>query len=199
VRSPRAASTVYGVATWTAVPTLIQDFFMNPNIGRYDLSSIRRLSGGGAAMPAAVAQRLQDMASPISRAMDSRRPSPPLTSIRRIVRNNNAWDPDLRRGLAGDRSGDAARSAHRRGGRDRHARSAGLPGYWNRPEETAEAFIDLDDKRFLRTGDLGRIDEDGYFFMVDRLKRMINASGFKVWPAEVESLMHRHRRCWRHA
>ena len=50
----------------------------------------------------------------------------------------------------------------------------------------------LDGKRFFRTGDLGRVDEDGYFFMVDRLKRMINASGYKVWPAEVESMMYAH-------
>jgi fatty-acyl-CoA synthase len=52
--------------------------------------------------------------------------------------------------------------------------------------------MELDGKRFFRTGDLGRVDEDGYFFITDRLKRMINASGFKVWPAEVESLMFRH-------
>jgi fatty-acyl-CoA synthase len=50
----------------------------------------------------------------------------------------------------------------------------------------------LDGKRFFRSGDLGRVDEDGYFFLTDRLKRMINASGFKVWPAEVEALMYRH-------
>ncbi len=48
----------YRIASWTAVPTMIQDFFVNPNIAKYDLTSIRRLSGGGAAMPAAVAQRL---------------------------------------------------------------------------------------------------------------------------------------------
>jgi fatty-acyl-CoA synthase len=65
-------------------------------------------------------------------------------------------------------------------------------GYWNNPQATAAAFAEIDGKRFLRTGDLGRTDEDGYFFMVDRLKRMINAAGFKVWPAEVESLMYRH-------
>ncbi|MDP1165934.1 AMP-binding enzyme, partial [Klebsiella pneumoniae] len=45
---------------------------------------------------------------------------------------------------------------------------------------------------FFRTGDIGRVDADGYFFMTDRLKRMINASGFKVWPSEVENLMHAH-------
>ncbi|MEO5698040.1 MAG: long-chain fatty acid--CoA ligase, partial [Burkholderiaceae bacterium] len=65
-------------------------------------------------------------------------------------------------------------------------------GYWKRPEATAASFIELDGKRFFRSGDLGRVDEDGYFFLTDRLKRMINASGFKVWPAEVEALMFRH-------
>jgi fatty-acyl-CoA synthase len=65
-------------------------------------------------------------------------------------------------------------------------------GYWNKPEETARAFVEIDGERFLRSGDLGRTDEEGFFFMVDRLKRMINASGFKVWPAEVESTMYKH-------
>jgi len=65
-------------------------------------------------------------------------------------------------------------------------------GYWKRPDATAAAFIDFEGKRFFRSGDLGRVDEDGYFFITDRLKRMINASGYKVWPAEVESLMFRH-------
>jgi fatty-acyl-CoA synthase len=65
-------------------------------------------------------------------------------------------------------------------------------GYWKRPDATAAAFFERDGKKFFRSGDMGRIDEDGYFFMTDRLKRMINASGFKVWPAEVEALMFRH-------
>jgi fatty-acyl-CoA synthase len=64
-------------------------------------------------------------------------------------------------------------------------------GYWKRPEATAAAFVEIDGQRFFRTGDMARVDEDGYFFMTDRLKRMINASGFKVWPAEVELLMFR--------
>ena len=67
-----------------------------------------------------------------------------------------------------------------------------MQGYWRQPQATREAFIELEGKRFLRTGDLGRIDDDGYLFMTDRLKRMINASGYKVWPAEVEALMYRH-------
>ena len=54
------------------------------------------------------------------------------------------------------------------------------------------AFVEFEGQRYFRSGDLGRVDEDGYFFITDRLKRMINASGFKVWPAEVEALMFRH-------
>ncbi len=67
-----------------------------------------------------------------------------------------------------------------------------MQGYWNNPEATAAGFIELDGKRFLRTGDLAYVDEEGYFFFVDRLKRMINAAGFKVWPAEVEALLYKH-------
>src|SRR5690606_6159571 len=64
--------------------------------------------------------------------------------------------------------------------------------YWKRPDDTKNAFIEIDGKPFFRTGDIGYYDEEGYFFMVDRVKRMINASGFKVWPSEVENLMYRH-------
>jgi fatty-acyl-CoA synthase len=67
-----------------------------------------------------------------------------------------------------------------------------MRGYWGDAAATAAAFLEIDGRRFLRTGDLARVDADGYFFMVDRLKRMINASGYKVWPAEVEALLYHH-------
>jgi fatty-acyl-CoA synthase len=65
-------------------------------------------------------------------------------------------------------------------------------GYWGRPKASAEAFTKIDGVRWFRTGDLGYVDDEGYFFMVDRLKRMINASGYKVWPAEVETKLYAH-------
>src|SRR4029079_19257078 len=65
-------------------------------------------------------------------------------------------------------------------------------GYWNDPDATAAAFVEIEGRRFLRTGDLGYYDDDGYFYIADRLKRMINAAGFKVWPAEVEMTMYTH-------
>lgn len=63
-----------------------------------------------------------------------------------------------------------------------------VPGYWRRPDATAEAFPDGE----LRTGDIGFMDRDGWLYVVDRMKDMINASGFKVWPREVEDVLYTH-------
>ncbi len=65
-------------------------------------------------------------------------------------------------------------------------------GYWNNPEATAAAFVEIEGRPFLRTGDIGYVDEDGCFYLVDRLKRMVNLGGFKFWPAEVEQFLHHH-------
>jgi fatty-acyl-CoA synthase len=183
----------YRIASWTGVPTMIQDFFMNPSIERYDLSSILRLTGGGAAMPAAVAQRLlqggitycegygltETMAATHINPAD--RAKPQCLGIPIYGVDSRVVDP-----ATGDE-----RAAGEVGEIVTHGPQVFL-GYWNKPQDSAQAFVEIDGKHFLRTGDLGRVDEDGYFFMVDRLKRMINAAGFKVWPAEVESLMYQH-------
>jgi fatty-acyl-CoA synthase len=183
----------YRVSSWTAVPTMIQDFFANPDIAKYDLSSIRRLSGGGAAMPAAVAQRLLDMGVTyyegygLSETMAATHLNPPDHAKKQCLGipifdvDSRVVDPATLRELPAGDVGEIVT----------HGPQVFL-GYWNRPEDTAQALVEIDGKRFLRTGDLGRVDEDGYFFMVDRLKRMINASGYKVWPTEVESLMYQH-------
>jgi long-chain acyl-CoA synthetase len=64
-----------------------------------------------------------------------------------------------------------------------------VPGYWHKPEESAHAIRD----GWLHTGDVGRMDENGWFYVVDRTKDMIIASGFKVWPREVEDVLYQHR------
>ncbi|MFC4496991.1 AMP-binding protein [Streptomyces ovatisporus] len=63
-----------------------------------------------------------------------------------------------------------------------------VPGYWRRPEDSAAAIPDGE----LRTGDIGFMDADGWLYVVDRKKDMINASGFKVWPREVEDVLYSH-------
>ena len=63
-----------------------------------------------------------------------------------------------------------------------------IPGYWQKPKETAASLAGGE----LRTGDVGFMDEDGWFYLVDRAKDMIVASGFKVWPREVEEVLYLH-------
>ena len=182
------------ITHWTCIPTMVIDLFASPNYRDFDLSSLRNLSGGGAAMPQAVAQRLLDEfgltfaegygltetaapthANPPDRAKLQCLGIPIFGVDSRIV------DPITLQELPLGEAGEIVS----------HGPMV-FKGYWRHPEATAAAFIELDGKRFFRTGDLGRIDDEGYFFITDRLKRMINASGFKVWPAEVEALLYRH-------
>jgi long-chain acyl-CoA synthetase len=68
-----------------------------------------------------------------------------------------------------------------------------MAGYWEQPAETEAAF-ELDDagRRWLRTGDVGYFDEDGYLFLTDRKKELIKVSGFQVWPREIEEVLAAH-------
>jgi long-chain acyl-CoA synthetase len=63
-----------------------------------------------------------------------------------------------------------------------------VPGYWNKPEESAHAIRGGE----LRTGDVGKVDDEGWLYIVDRKKDMIVASGYKVWPREVEDVIYEH-------
>ena len=63
-----------------------------------------------------------------------------------------------------------------------------MKGYWGKPEATERAFAG----GWFHTGDVVRMDEDGYFFIVDRVKDMINSAGYKVWPREVEEILYSH-------
>src|ERR1700752_4780599 len=63
-----------------------------------------------------------------------------------------------------------------------------MTGYWGKPEATAEAIPD----GWFRTGDLARVDEDGYFYIVDRKKEMITRGGYNVYPREIEEVLYEH-------
>ena len=64
-----------------------------------------------------------------------------------------------------------------------------MRGYWNKPEETANQFVG----DFLRTGDVGVMDEDGFIFIVDRIKDLIICSGYNVYPRRIEEAIYQHR------
>ena len=184
----------YRVTTWTNIPTMVIDLLGSPHFDQYDLSSLVYIGGGGAAMPQAVAQRLLDnyglryvegyglteTAAP-SHSNPPDAPKQQCLGIPFMSCDARVVDPETLQEMPVGEQGEIIM----------HGPMI-FQGYWKRPDATAAAFIELDGKRFFRSGDLGRVDEDGYFFITDRLKRMINASGFKVWPAEVEALMFRH-------
>lgn len=184
----------YKVTHFTCIPTMIIDLFGSPNYKSFDLSSLKALNGGGAAMPQAIAQRLQqefDLAfaegygltetCAATHANPPERPKQQCLGIPIFGVDSRVVDPLTLKEMPVGEVGEIISSG-----------AQVFNGYWNQPEATAAAFVEIDGKRFFRTGDLGRMDEEGYFFITDRLKRMINASGFKVWPAEVEMLLYKH-------
>jgi fatty-acyl-CoA synthase len=186
--------TRYGVTTWTSIPTMMIDFLSNPRLGDYDISSLRRVSGGGAAMPAAIAQKLFDLTGlqymegyGLSETIAATHTNPPQLLKQQCLGiplfgvDSRIVDPATMASLPPGEVGEIIVNGPQV-----------FEAYWNDPAKTAEAFTEIDGKRFFRTGDLGYMDEDGFFFFTDRLKRMINASGFKVWPAEVEAMMYQH-------
>jgi long-chain acyl-CoA synthetase len=67
-----------------------------------------------------------------------------------------------------------------------------MAGYWDDPEETAITVRTHDGERWLHTGDLGRLDDDGYLFIVDRMKDLIKTHGYQVWPREIEEVLATH-------
>lgn len=184
----------YKVTHWTCIPTMVIDLFASPNYKSFDLTSLTYISGGGAAMPQAVAQRLLDefgltfaegyglteTAAP-THANPPERAKLQCLGIPIFGVDSRVVDPltlkELPRGEVGEIISRGPMV---------------FKGYWAHPDATAAAFVEFEGERFFRTGDLGYMDDEGYFFMTDRLKRMINASGYKVWPAEVEMLLYKH-------
>jgi fatty-acyl-CoA synthase len=182
------------VTHWTNIPTMVIDLLASPNFASFDLSSLVYIGGGGAAMPQAVAQRLWEQYGlrfaegyGLTETAAPSHSNPPDATKQQclgvpfISTESRVIDPLTLDDMPQGEQGEIIMCGPQN-----------FQGYWKRPEATAAAFIERDGKRFFRSGDLGHVDEEGYFFLTDRLKRMINASGFKVWPAEVEALMFRH-------
>ena len=182
------------VTHWTNIPTMVIDLLASPSFDQYDLSSLVYIGGGGAAMPQAVAQRLWEQFGlryaegyGLTETAAPSHSNPPDATKQQclgvpfISAQARVIDPDTLQEVPTGEQGEIIMHG-----------PMNFSGYWKNPQATAKAFIEFEGKQFFRSGDLGRVDEDGYFFLTDRLKRMINASGFKVWPAEVEALMFQH-------
>lgn len=181
------------VTHWNTMPTMLIDFLASPQLASYDLRSLRRLGGGGAGMPQAVGERIKALTGldflegyGLSEGMPFT--GNPATHFKRQCLGVPLFDTDVRiidpENLQEMPQGEV--------GEIIIASDKLFEGYWHNEQATQDAFIELEGKRFFRSGDLGYVDDEGYFFIVDRLKRMVNASGYKVWPSEIESLLHEH-------
>jgi fatty-acyl-CoA synthase len=158
------------VTHWSNIPTMVIDLLASPRFDQYDLSGLRYAEGYGLTETAAPSHN-----NPADNPKQQCLGIPFLSTDARVV------DPDTLQEMPQGEAGEIIMRG-----------PSVFAGYWKRPDATAAAFIDFNGQTYFRSGDLGKVDEDGYFFITDRLKRMINASGFKVWPAEVEALMFRH-------
>ncbi|QDC10257.1 AMP-binding protein [Oceanicola sp. D3] len=184
----------YKVARWRSITTMAIDLVNDPALDSYDLTSLEVIGGGGASMPEAVAAKLKDLTGldyiEGYGMTETMAPSHinPLDAPRRQCLgipifgvDSRVIDPETGAELGPNEPGEIIMHGPQN-----------FLGYWNRPEETEAAHIEIDGKRFVRSGDIGRYDESGFFYIVDRVKRMVSVSGLKVWPTEVEGLMHAH-------
>lgn len=183
----------YKATCWTTTTTAIIAMVDYPDIKRYDLSSLRICWYGGAPMPSAVVERLKHIlpksvfgegyglsetlsqggvAAPISCRKSGFLGIPNISVDIKIV--------DLETGskeVNPDEEGEIIIKG-----------PTVMKGYWNRPVETKEALKD----GWLHTGDIGKMDDEGFVAVLGRKKELIKCSGYSVFPAEVEELLHRH-------
>ncbi len=175
-------------------PTAVIDILSKDDWREYDLTALRRITAGGASMPLEVWDRMEAAwgipfiegygltetaatthLNPVFRPRQRSGGVPFFDTECRII------DPDTGVVLPQGESGEVV------------VRGPQLfQGYWNRPDDTAAVFLEIEGKRWFRTGDIGHCDDEGYVFITDRAKRMINASGLKAYPAEVEAALYAH-------
>jgi long-chain acyl-CoA synthetase len=190
----------YVIGPLTAFIALLE----HPEFGRRDLSSLTKVASGGAPVYPAIVQRWEDLtgnyvhntygltetAAPSHLvARGARAPVDPESGALSIGRP--IADTDSKILVLAEEStdgGDEAEAAPGEIGEIATRGPAVTPGYWGRPEETATAIHD----GWLHTGDVGKRDADGWFYIVDRIKDMIVVGGYKVWPRDVEDALHGH-------
>lgn len=180
------------VTHFVGVPTQSWDLVNSPRFAEYDTSSLRGIGGGGAPAPSALVAKV---------AGSFKRGGPTLgygmTETNAFGPNNNGRDYIEHPTSTGrttpamlveirDPDGNAVPMGQR--GEIWFKGPSLIRGYWNNPEATAETIVD----GWLRSGDVGRVDDDGFVYVEDRLKDMILRGGENVYCAEVEGAIYQH-------
>ncbi|MBT2754514.1 AMP-binding protein [Mesobacillus foraminis] len=173
-------------------PTIYIGLLNHPDLGKYDLSSIEACISGSAPLPLEVQQKFEEVTG--GKLVEGYG----LTESSPVTHSNFLWDQKRVPGSIGVPypDTDAAIFSLQNGeplppGEVGEVGVKGpqvMKGYWNRPEETAEVLRE----GWLFTGDLGYMDEEGYFYIVDRKKDMIIAGGFNIYPREIEEVLYEH-------
>lgn len=174
-------------------PTIYIGLLNHPNLKKYDLSSITSCLSGSAPLPAEVKEKFEDVTGGKLVEGYGLTESSPITHV------NFLWDrPNVKGSIGVPWPDTDAAIVSLETGEHLPAGEIGelavkgpqvMKGYWNQPEETEKV---LKEGGWLYTGDLGYMDEDGYFYVVDRKKDMIIAGGFNIFPREIEEVLYEH-------
>ena len=177
---------------YPGVPTMYVAINNYPEVTKYDLRSIKACISGGAALPVEVQKRFQEITgarlvegyglsetSPVTHAN-------PIYGENRIGTIGLPW-PDTEAKIVDVETGEQEMPVGEVGELVIRGPQV-MKGYWNNPDETALVLRD----GWLYTGDIARMDQDGYFQIVDRKKDMIIASGFNIYPREIEEVLYEH-------
>ncbi|MBA3878759.1 MAG: dicarboxylate--CoA ligase PimA [Sphingobium sp.] len=179
------------------VPTMYQALLDNPAIAKTDFSHLRACISGGAPLPSELKTRFERVTG--STLIEGYG----LSESSGVV-SANPYEAEGKPGTIGqpvpttrirlvDKEDPSKPAPEGEPGEIIVAGPQIMKGYWQRPEADAEVFVtDAEGTRWLRTGDVGTIDADGFVRIVDRLKDMIAVGGFKVFPSQIEAVLYTH-------
>ncbi|UOR16196.1 long-chain-fatty-acid--CoA ligase [Qipengyuania aquimaris] len=186
----------YKTTGFPGVPTMFQALLDHPKLAKTDVSSIKVCISGGAPMPAPVHTRFEEVTG--VRVVEGYG----LTESSGVV-SANPYEGVRKKGTIGqlvmgtevvflDKEDPTRLAPEGEPGELAVHGPQVMRGYWNRPDTDDETFVTRDGKRYLRTGDVAVMDEDGFLKIVDRIKDMIAVGGFKVFPSQVEDVLLEH-------
>jgi long-chain acyl-CoA synthetase len=180
---------------FNCVPALYAGVVNHPDIAKYDLTSIKACSSGAAPLPPELAKKFEKVTgailfegyglsetSPVTHTNPTTRKDRKFGSIGLPIPNTIAYIVDLETGTKVLKPGETGEIAI--------SGPQVMKGYYNRPDETNEVMREIDGKRFFLTGDIGHMDEEGYFVISDRKKDMVNVGGLKAYPREIEDIFY---------
>lgn len=186
----------YGCTGFPGVPTMFQALLDHPDLAKTDLSTLKVCISGGAPMPAPVHTRFEEVTG--VRLVEGYG----LTESSGVV-SVNPYAGTRKKGTIGqlvagtdivflDKEDPTKLVPEGEPGELAVQGPQIMRGYWQRPETDVDVFVERDGKRYLRTGDVAVVDEDGFLSIVDRIKDMIAVAGFKVFPSVVEDAVLKH-------